>query len=114
MRQISARFLSQDERIEIADLHHAGLSIRQIAHRLFLLIITMGVLAPLAMAVAVRRERRWRPIAVLSLPATALFVVFLFLPWGNATFLMAIITLFAWIAAIAVRLATHQRSQQDQ
>lgn len=45
MRQISARFLSQEERIEIADLHHAGLSIRQIAHRLFLLIITMGVLA---------------------------------------------------------------------
>ena len=29
--QISARFLSQDERIEIADLRHAGLSVRQIA-----------------------------------------------------------------------------------
>ncbi|MFL6044252.1 MAG: DUF998 domain-containing protein [Propionibacteriaceae bacterium] len=80
----------------------------------FLLIITMGVLAPLAMAVAVRRDRSWRPIAVLSLAATALFVVFLPLPWGNASFLMAIITVFAWIAAIAVRLATHQQSQQDQ
>ena len=34
VRQISARFLSQDERIEIADLRHVGLSIRQIAHRL--------------------------------------------------------------------------------
>jgi lambda repressor-like predicted transcriptional regulator len=34
VRQISPRFLSQDERIEIADLHHAGLCIRQIAHRL--------------------------------------------------------------------------------
>ena len=34
MRQISARFLSQDERIEIADLRHAGLCIRQIAHQL--------------------------------------------------------------------------------
>jgi IS30 family transposase len=33
-RSISARFLSQDERIEIADLCHAGLSVRQIAHRL--------------------------------------------------------------------------------
>jgi transposase, IS30 family len=31
VRQISARFLSQDERIEIADLRLAGLSIRQIA-----------------------------------------------------------------------------------
>jgi transposase, IS30 family len=31
VRQISSRFLSQDERIEIADLRHAGSSIRQIA-----------------------------------------------------------------------------------
>jgi IS30 family transposase len=34
VREISARYLSQDERIEIADLRHAGLSIRQIADRL--------------------------------------------------------------------------------
>jgi IS30 family transposase len=34
VRQISSRFLSQDERIEIVDLRHAGLSVRQIAHRL--------------------------------------------------------------------------------
>jgi transposase, IS30 family len=34
VRQISPRFLSQDERIEIADLSHAGLSVRRIAHRL--------------------------------------------------------------------------------
>jgi transposase, IS30 family len=34
MRPVSARFLSQDERVEIADLRHAGLSIRQIAARL--------------------------------------------------------------------------------
>jgi transposase, IS30 family len=34
VRQISSRFLSQDERIEIADLRHAGLSIRQVAARL--------------------------------------------------------------------------------
>jgi lambda repressor-like predicted transcriptional regulator len=34
VRSISSRFLSQEERIEIADLRHAGLSIRQIAHRL--------------------------------------------------------------------------------
>jgi hypothetical protein len=45
---------------------------------------------------------------------SALFVVFLFMPWGNASFLMAIITVFAWIAAIAIRLATHQQSRQDQ
>ena len=33
VREVSARFLSQDERVEIADLHHAGLSIRAIAAR---------------------------------------------------------------------------------
>jgi IS30 family transposase len=34
VREISARYLSQQERIEIADLRHAGLSIRQIAEQL--------------------------------------------------------------------------------
>jgi hypothetical protein len=62
----------------------------------FLLIIAMGVLTPVAMALAVRGDPRWRPIPVVSLAASALFVVFLFLPWGNASFLMAIVTVFAW------------------
>jgi transposase, IS30 family len=34
VREVSARYLSQDERIELADLRHAGLSIRQIADHL--------------------------------------------------------------------------------
>jgi transposase, IS30 family len=34
VREVSARYLSQDERIEIADLRHAGVSIRQIADQL--------------------------------------------------------------------------------
>ena len=79
----------------------------------FLLIIAIGVLAPLTMALAVRGDAGWRPIAVASVGAGALFVVFLLLPWGNVSFLMAIVTLFAWIAAIAVRLATYQQPQQD-
>jgi hypothetical protein len=74
----------------------------------FLLIIATGVLAPLTMALAVRRDPGWRPIAALSLATSALFVVFLILPWGNATFLLAIVTLFAWIASVAVRLATYR------
>jgi Protein of unknown function (DUF998) len=73
----------------------------------FLLIIAAGVLAPLTMALAVRGDRSWRPIGVVSVAAGALFVVFLILPWGNASFLMAVVALFAWIAAVAVRLATH-------
>jgi Helix-turn-helix domain len=34
VRQVSARFLSQDERIEIADLQRAGLGVRRIADRM--------------------------------------------------------------------------------
>jgi hypothetical protein len=70
----------------------------------FLLIIATSVLAPLTMALAMRGDPSWRPIAVASVVAGALVVVFLFLPWGNASFLLAIITLFAWIAAVAGRL----------
>jgi hypothetical protein len=73
----------------------------------FLLIIATGVLAPLTMALAMRGDAGWRPITVMSLAASALFVVFLFFPWGNASFLVAIVTVFAWITAVAVRLATY-------
>ena len=66
-----------------------------------------GVLAPLTMARAVRGDRSWRPIGVVSVAASALFVVFLILPWGNASFLMASVTLFGWIAALAARLTTN-------
>jgi len=45
----------------------------------FLLIIALGVLAPLTMALAVRSDPSWRPTALVSL-AAALFVVFLILP----------------------------------
>jgi hypothetical protein len=41
----------------------------------------------------VRGDLSRRPIAVASVVAGALFVVFLLLPWGNASFLLAIITL---------------------
>jgi hypothetical protein len=70
----------------------------------FLLIIAMGVLTPLTMALAVRSDPSWRPTALVSLAAAALFVVFLLLPWGNASFLMAVVTLFAWIAMVDARL----------
>ena len=75
----------------------------------FLWIIATGVLTPMAMALAVRGDPGWRPIAIVSVAASALFVVFLLLPWGNATFLLAIVTLFAWIAAVAARLARGRR-----
>jgi hypothetical protein len=65
------------------------------------------VLAPLTMVLAVRHDPSWRPITVVSLMAGALFIVFLILPWGNASFLMAIVTLFGWVAALGTRLGTY-------
>ena len=41
----------------------------------FLLIIATGVLAPLTMALAVRSDPSWRPTAVVSIAASALFIV---------------------------------------
>jgi NADH:ubiquinone oxidoreductase subunit 4 (subunit M) len=46
-----------------------------------LLIIATSVLAPLTMALAVRGDPSRRPIAVASVVAGALFVVFLLVPW---------------------------------
>jgi hypothetical protein len=79
----------------------------------FLLIIAMGVLAPLAMAWRWRwrcpvmragDRPRWSPLLLLC-P----FVVFLLLPWATPSFLMTIVTVFAWITAVAVCLATYIR-----
>ena len=49
----------------------------------FLLIIATGVLAPLTMALAVRGDPSWPPIAVVSIAASALFVVFLIFAVGQ-------------------------------
>jgi hypothetical protein len=43
-------------------------------------------------------------MAVVSLIAAVLFVVFRFLPWGNVSFLLGVVTLFVWIALLAARL----------
>jgi hypothetical protein len=59
------------------------------------------------MALAVQANPGWRPIGVISLAASGLLVVFLLLPWGNASFPRAIVTVFAWFTAVAVRLATY-------
>jgi hypothetical protein len=55
----------------------------------FLLIIATGLLAPLTMALAGRGDASWRPITVMSLAASPLIVVFLILPWGNASLVIA-------------------------
>jgi hypothetical protein len=59
------------------------------------------------MALAVQGNPGWRPIGVNSVAASGLLVVFLLLPWANASFLVAIVTVCAWITAVAARLATY-------
>ena len=69
-----------------------------------------GHAAPQELSSAARTRQslpRRRASGFVSHAVSALFVVFLILPWGNATFLLAIVTVFAWIAWVAVRLATH-------
>ena len=63
VRRISPRFLSQDERIEIADLRHARLSIRQIAHRLGR--------APSTVSRELRRNATGVEVTVRSMPTVA-------------------------------------------
>jgi hypothetical protein len=57
------------------------------------------------MALGVRGNPGLRPIGVISLAASGLLVVFC--SCRNASFLLAIVTVFAWITAVAVRLATY-------
>ena len=63
VREISGRFLSQDERIELADLLHAGLSRRQIAARLGR--------APSTISRELRRNAASAGSTVRSRPSTA-------------------------------------------
>jgi IS30 family transposase len=53
VREVSHRYLSQDECIEIADLHRAGLSIRRIAHQVSR--------SPSTISRELRRNGRYRP-----------------------------------------------------
>jgi Helix-turn-helix domain len=68
VRKISTRYLSQDERIEIADLHRAGLSGRAIAHQL-----GSDLVASTVRRVAGRNQVPARPAT--ALPPSNLVVV---------------------------------------
>jgi hypothetical protein len=61
--------------------------------------------APLTMALGVQGNPGLRPIGVISLAASGLLVVFC--SCRNTSFLLAIVAVFAWITAVAVRLATY-------
>ena len=75
----------------------------------FLVIVVLSVVTPLITARALRGERRWRPLAGVSLAAGLLCAVSLFAP-TQLGFYAFLIILFAWFAALAARFARLTRS----
>jgi Protein of unknown function (DUF998) len=70
----------------------------------FLVVLPSILLAPIATALAVRGDARWRGLSGLSLTATPIMVALLAAPLGNAGFYLFLAVAFGWIAAIASRL----------
>jgi hypothetical protein len=63
----------------------------------------MGLAAPIAVAIALRRNERWRRFPALSLGVAALSVAFFFLPLGDPGFVAHLVVLFGWFAGLALR-----------
>ena len=70
----------------------------------FLVVLTSILLAPIATAVAVRHDPRWRGLRGLSFAATPTMIALLAAPLGNAGFYLFLAAAFGWIAVIAGRL----------
>jgi hypothetical protein len=70
----------------------------------FLVALPSILLAPVATAVAVRRDPRWRRLSGLSLAATPAMIALLAAPLDDAGFYLFLAVAFGWIAAVAARL----------
>jgi hypothetical protein len=78
-------------------------------HVIGFVVLALGSLAgPLATALALRRDARWRPFPALSIGVVVLEVVF-FVPLdflGDPAFVGYLVALFGWFAALGARLRT--------
>jgi hypothetical protein len=70
----------------------------------FLVVLPSILLAPIATAVAVRHDPRWRGLRGLSFAAAPTMIALLTAPLGNAGFYLFLAVAFGWIAVIAGRL----------
>jgi hypothetical protein len=72
----------------------------------FVLVALSSLLAPIATAVALRRNQRWRGFAALSVAVVVLEAVFFFpLDFlGDPAFVGYLLVLFGWFAALGARL----------
>jgi hypothetical protein len=74
----------------------------------FVVVALSSLLAPIATAVALRRNPRWRGFPALSL-AVVVLELLLFFPLdflGDAAFVGYLVVLFGWFAALGFRLRT--------
>jgi hypothetical protein len=70
----------------------------------FLVILLCTVITPLVTARALRGEARWRPLGAVSVAASVICLLTLFVP-SQVGFYVFLVTLFGWIGALAVRYA---------
>ena len=70
----------------------------------FLVVLPAILAAPVATALAVRGDTRWRPLGRVCLAATPAMITLLAVPLGNAGFFLFLAVAFGWIAAVAARL----------
>ena len=70
----------------------------------FLVFLPTILSAPIATALAVRGDPRWRPLGWLSLAATPTMIALFASPLGNAGFFVFLGVAFGWIAALAARM----------
>jgi hypothetical protein len=70
----------------------------------FLVALPSILIAPLATALAVRGDSRWRPLGALSLSATPVMITLLAVPLDDAGFYLFLTVVFGWIALFSARL----------
>jgi hypothetical protein len=72
----------------------------------FIAVAISSLLAPIATALALRRNPRWRGVGMLSIAVVVLEIVFFFpLEFlGDPAFVGYLLTLFGWFAALGARL----------
>lgn len=78
----------------------------------FLVALPSVLIAPVATALAMRGDSRWRPLGKLSVAATLTMITLLALPLDDAGFYLFLTVVFGWIALISVRLQRLQAQRR--
>lgn len=81
----------------------------------FLAMLASVLLAMVLLGIGVRRIPNWRPLALASpLAAVALIVALIFGPHGQAAFVVTLVVIFGWVAALGSRLVGRAEARTGQ